>query len=343
MSFLHRNSESAFKPPLGGLGVVQKGEGTRVNKKITTFEKNYSFMEDIKTHPLYRKHDIDSALNSLWHFYKSHFVTLFIISAAMSLITQYISSTLNIQEFQQLAMSDPAAALETMKREFMVPIIIIMLISLVFTLVIQHYIIYRPLGMSFTDSLVRSMKYFPAFLIMMILMAFLAAFAMIIGILALIIGVFFTALYALVIYLFILPVMMVEGPDIGNTISRSFGLAHKHFWSNMGWSAVMLILVIVISVVLSGIVALPFAGSLFKSVFNKDTAAAVSIAKNPVFIILTGLVGALTTPVLPIFSCVLYFNARAREEDSTKIVVSEEYKPTIDDLYSKPRNPEADN
>jgi hypothetical protein len=300
-------------------------------------------MEDIKNHPLYRKHDIDSALSSLWQFYKSNFVPLFILSAIMSLITQYIASSINLQELQQQAISDPAAALETIKQQFMVPGLIIMVTSLLFTLILQHYIIYKPLGMSFTDSLIRSLKYFPAFLVMMILMSIFMAFALMIGILALIIGVFFTALYALVIYLFILPVLMVEGPNIGNTISRSFSLAHRNFWPNMGWSAVLIILVVVASVVLSGIIALPFAGSLFKSVFSQDPSAAVELAKNPVFIILSGLAGALTTPLLPIFSCILYFNARAREDENTQIVVNQEYRPTVDDLYSKPRDTEPGN
>ena len=300
-------------------------------------------MEDIKNHPLYRKHDIDSALSSLWQFYKSNFVTLFILSAIMSLVTQYIAASINLQELQQLAFSDPGAALEELKKNFMVPGIIIFAVSLIFTLIIQHYIIYKPLGMSLMNSLLNSLKYFPVFIILMILMLFFVAFALMVGILALIIGVFFTALYALVIYLFILPVMMVEGPHIGSIISRSFGLAHRSFWPNMGWSAVLIILVIVISVVLSGIIALPFAGSLFKSVFSQDPSAAVEMAKNPVFIILSSLAGALTTPLLPIFSCILYFNARAREDESTKIVVNEEFRPTIDDLYSKPRDPETGN
>jgi len=45
LSFLHRNTESVFKPPLGGLGVVQKGEiGTKGKRKKR--QKTEDGMED---------------------------------------------------------------------------------------------------------------------------------------------------------------------------------------------------------------------------------------------------------------------------------------------------------
>ena len=51
-------------------------------------------MDQFSNHPLYRKHNIDSAMSSLWEFYKKKFLSLFLISFAMSLVIQYASTML---------------------------------------------------------------------------------------------------------------------------------------------------------------------------------------------------------------------------------------------------------
>jgi len=43
-------------------------------------------MEPIENHPLYRAHTIDTAMNSLWEFYKKRFIPLFLISLVMGLV-----------------------------------------------------------------------------------------------------------------------------------------------------------------------------------------------------------------------------------------------------------------
>jgi hypothetical protein len=174
----------------------------------------------------------------------------------------------------------------------------------------------------------------------MILLAFFGTIAIFIGVFALIIGALFAGLYVLTIYLFILPLLMVEGPNIGNTISRSFSLTHRNFWQNIGWVSVFLILLIVVSVVLSAVVMMPFAGDFLKNILHPGEAT-TSYVSNPIYIFLSALATAVTFPVLPIFSCVLYFNARASEDEiKTVEPVQTEYRPTVDDLYAKPRQDE---
>jgi hypothetical protein len=53
-------------------------------------------MEPISSHPLYKAHTIDSAMNSLWEFYTKKFITLFLVSFVMGLILQYLSSMIRI-------------------------------------------------------------------------------------------------------------------------------------------------------------------------------------------------------------------------------------------------------
>ncbi len=98
-------------------------------------------MDQLRNHPLYQKHTIDSAMNSLWGFYKKNFLTLFLTSFVMSLIIQYISSRLNINDLQNI--KDPKEILEKVK-EFIWPIVLLSLVSLVFSLIIHYYVIYNP-------------------------------------------------------------------------------------------------------------------------------------------------------------------------------------------------------
>jgi hypothetical protein len=295
-------------------------------------------MDPFTNHPLYKRHNIDSAMNSLWKFYKKKFLTLFIASFVMSLIIQYASSLVNMKELSSV--TDPMIFVEKIK-DMLIPILIISLINLLFTTILQYYIIYNPIDNenTFLTSIVKSLKYFIPYLIIMILLAFAGSIAIVLGIFVLIVGAFFAMLYVVTIYLFILPVMMVEGVNIGSTITRTIALTHKHFWTNLGWVAVFIIVMLVISVVFSGIILLPFSGSFLKTILKpEDAGTLVDVTTKPLFIFLSAVVSALTLPVMPIFACILYFNGRAGEEKIQQIIIPdpESNKVRVEDLYAKP-------
>jgi hypothetical protein len=173
----------------------------------------------------------------------------------------------------------------------------------------------------------------------MIFLALAGTIAIALGIFVLIIGAFFAMLYVATLYMFILPVMMVEGNNIGSTITRTIKLTHKNFWSNIGWVSIFIIIMLVISVILSGIILLPFTGSFIKTIVNPDdTAKLADVTTKPLFIILSAIVNALTLPIMPIFACILYFNGKATEEQNQATVVlsPEENRVKVEDLYAKP-------
>jgi hypothetical protein len=295
-------------------------------------------MNQFSNHPLYQKHTIDSVMSSMWDFYKKKFVPLFIISLVMSFIMQYVSTFINIKEIQSI--TDPMLMMQKLSG-YIVPILVISLVNLLFTTIMQYYIIYNPIGNKATivDSVINSLRYFIPYLIIMVFLVFAGTIAIVLGLLALVVGVFFSMLYILTIYLFILPVMMVEGANIGHTINRTISLTHKNFWTNLGWVAVCVILLLVISILLSGLILIPFTGNFIKTITNPDSAGSVAdMTTNPVYLALSAIVGALTLPILPIFACILYFNGRAREEiDQAVIQVNPENdKVRVEDLYAKP-------
>ena len=295
-------------------------------------------MDLFSNHPLYKRHNIDSAMNSLWEFYKKKFLTLFIMSFVMSLVIQYASTLVNMKELSSI--SDPMILLEKIK-DLIIPIMLISLINLLFATILQYYVIFNPVDSSNTvfNSIVRSLKYFIPYLIIMILLAFAGSIAIVLGVFVLIVGAFFAMLYVVTIYLFILPTMMVEGSNIGATITRTIKLTHKHFWSNIGWVAVFIIVMLVISVVFSGIIMLPFSGSFVKTIINPQDAGAIAdISANPIFIVLSAIVSALTMPLMPIFASILYFNGKAGEEQIMQVPVPdpENNRVRVEDLYAKP-------
>lgn len=295
-------------------------------------------MDQFSNHPLYRKHNIDSAMSSLWEFYKKKFLSLFIMSLVMSLVIQYASTMVNVKELSTI--TDPMILLEKIK-DILVPILIISLINLLFTTILQYYIIFNPVNSSNTvfASVIRSLKYFIPYLIIMVLLAFAGTIAIVLGIFVLIVGAFFAMLYFVTLYLFILPVMMVEGTNIGSTITRTITLAHKKFWSNIGWVAVFIIIMLVVSVIFSSIILLPFTGSFIKTIASPENASkALDVATNPLFIILSAIVSALTLPLMPIFACILYFNGKAGEDQTEpiKLTDTENNRVRVEDLYAKP-------
>jgi len=295
-------------------------------------------MDNFRNHPLYRIHNIDSAMNSLWEFYRRNFLPLFLMSVVMSLIIQYSSTIIDLKDIQ--SETDPFVIIEKMK-VFLIPMLIISLINLLFTTILQHYIIHRPIDSNnnIISSVLKSFRYYIPYLIIIILLSVTGTIAIALGLFVLVVGAFFAIIYVITLYLFILPVMMVEGTDISSTISRVFSLANRNFWANFGWVATFLILVIVVSVILSGIALLPFAGSFIKTLFNPEEATtAADLTKNPLFFILSSLANALTLPLMPIIASILYFNGKAREDHEKKDIqpVIKEERVRVEDLYAKP-------
>lgn len=132
-------------------------------------------MNNFTEHPLYGKNNADSAISALWGFYKKHFLFLFSVSLILSFITSYVSAGMNINEIQSV--TDPQEILLKMK-EYIMPMLIISLISLFFSTILHYYVIYYPLDSerSISECCVKSLRYFIPYLIMVVLLSFLDLF-----------------------------------------------------------------------------------------------------------------------------------------------------------------------
>ena len=295
-------------------------------------------MNDFSKHPLYGAHTIDTAMNSLWSFYKNNFVMLFLMSLVMASILQY--AMMSLVDIQALQVETDINVLMEKFSEQMGGLGIIVLANFLFTVIIQTYIMFSPLDedVSMVDLTIKALRYSIPYVIILIFFSAFAGIAIVLGLFAFVIGAIFAVIYVIMLYLFILPVMMAEKADIGYTIGRVAGMAHKKFWSNYAFVAVFIGLFLIISFMASILILAPFTGDFLASIFNPDGAANVAdITQKPLYIVLSVIVNAIMLPFIPILSALIYFSAKAREENQTHDYIRiEETRVTVEDLYAKP-------
>ncbi len=295
-------------------------------------------MIDFFKHPLNKKYDLDTALGSIWDFYKTWFISLFIISFVFSLIITYISGRVNLSDVYSV--TDPEEMMAII-RSMIGPYALIILFTFLFSMILQYYIIRKPVNPDsniFSIGATSIVKFFLPLLVLYILLSLFAVVAVTLGIFILFVGALFAVIYVVLIAAFISPVLMIENRGIGETITTTISLAHKRFWPNIGWVVVFGIIVMVISLVLGAIIMIPFGGSFLKTIMNPENASDIlNLTSKPSFILLNALANAITMPLFQIFSLVLYFNARS---DIVGEVISNQQsnddggKVTIEDLYA---------
>jgi hypothetical protein len=280
---------------------------------------------------------MDSVISSLWEFYKNNFLVLFLTSFVIAIGMQLIMPKMNFGDISSY--TDPMQLLD-MYKGLMVPFLGMAAISILLNVILQYYVMYHPLEEhpNIFEAAFKSLKYIPAYIIILILFSIMAVFAILVGVIIFIVGVFFAAFWLAMVFMFILPILMGEGTNIGNAISRTFSLSHRGFWSNMGWVALLILIIMVFSFIISGLIMIPFSGTLFKVISHPEEAAnAMNFMTNPIYIVLSAILSALITPIMPIFSAILYFNARSRETAVVSPVQNNEPdKVRVEDLYAKP-------
>ncbi|MFO7574263.1 MAG: hypothetical protein R6W67_03810 [Bacteroidales bacterium] len=274
-------------------------------------------MNSYKQHPLYRKHTLDTAMSGLWEFYKSHFAPLFLISFIFSVAVNFFSLTVDYDRLMEASMEQDMETIREMMTQMLIMVIPVILITLYAFVFLSLYTLERPVNSTnYLKILAESFKYLLTYTIIFILFIPVIGFSLVIGIIALIIGILFSIIWLTALFAFFAPLLMAEGNDITNAIVRSFRLLHRHFGSNIGWTAVFIVIIFLISLVISGLSMIPFAGSFLQTMANPDEVTNIlEVAKNPVFILFSSALNALIMPLFPIFSFILYFNAKAWEDD----------------------------
>jgi len=296
-------------------------------------------MNNYQNHPLAGATDLDSAFNKLWYFYKKYFIGLYIISVVSALLTSLFTKNIDLASFQTVS-SDPEAAFELMK-SMAGPYTLMMLVSLLFVVVLHVWVLERPAGEPgfaapmLKMTLVALVPYLVAMVILTVIMTLLVT----VGIVLLVLPGLFALFYMATVIMFAMPVTLVETRNPFEVIRRSFRLAHKNLWPNLGWVVVVLLIIVIASMLLSALVMLPFTGTFMRSFADPEQAASLlDMRRNPLFIGLNALTTALVTPLMPILAFLLYFRNRS-EEAVVEITTDNDGAVRVEDLYP----PVADN
>ena len=294
-------------------------------------------MNNYQNHPLAGAVDLDSAMAKLWAFYKKYFIGLYVISVVLALVSSAVTAGIDLSALQTT--TDPYEMLKMMKG-MAGPYAIMIISSLVAGVLLHTWVLERPMGESdFVASLLRkSLVALVPYIVTMIIFSIIAAVLTAIGLVMLVLPGFFAIFYIATVMVFAMPVTLVETSNPARVVPRSFALAHRNLWPNMGWMIVLILIIIVISLVISALVMIPFSGSFIRSLTNPEEASSIiELARNPIYVGLSALTSSLITPVLPILAFILYFKNRAEE---VAVETAEEKNDTVkvEDLY--PRMPE---
>ena len=294
-------------------------------------------MNDYKNHPLAGAVNIDSAMTKLWDFYKKYFPGMYVISVVLALLTSLASAGIDTSMLQSAY--DPEEMLQLMKG-MAGPYLLVMLISLVFGVILHAWVLDRPMGeQGFPVILIRktAISLIPFLLVMIVLMT-IGVIMIALGLVLLVLPGFFAMFYIATVAMFALPLTLTESRNPAHVLTRSFTLAHRNLWPNMGWVIVVMLIVLVISLVIGAIIMIPFSGSFIRSIGNPEEVTAIlEINSNPLYIALSALTTSLVTPVFPILAFILYFRNRNEEPEQEAAEVNDEGLK-VEDLY--PRNPE---
>jgi len=291
-------------------------------------------MQNYPNHPLAGAKDLDTAMNKLWDFYKKYFVGLYVISLVSALLSSLISSSLDLSGLQST--TDPEQMFAALK-QMALPYVLLIAVALIMSVILHAFVLEKPMGQDFSYAKIlrnSAIVLFP-YLLVMIVLGLASSIVMMIGFFLLVLPGLFAIVYCATIMTFALPVALAESRNPGSIIERSFKLSHRNLWPNIGWIVVIILIVLVISIVIAGLLMLPFTGTFFKAFANpEDATALVDMAKNPVYIALSSVTTAFVTPVFPILAFILYF--RNREDiDNDQVQPVEENRVTVDDLYPK--------
>ncbi len=292
-------------------------------------------MKSYHDHPLTGATDIDSAFNKLWSFYKKYFAGLWLISVAASLLSSLLLSGIDTTSMQGI--TDPQELIAFLK-PYRVPYLLALLVTLLLSLLLHAWILLRPgssegyLGELLKVSLTTLIPYMAVMIIVIVSATMLIS----IGLVLLILPGLFALFYMITVGLFVMPVMLTETTSPLKAFARAFRLTHTRLWPNVGWVTVMILMLVVVAIMISAITMVPFTGSLIRSLGNHEEAAtAVELARNPLYIGVSSLTGALVTPVLPILAFILYFRSRGTGEAVTVTESTESQRVRVEDLYPK--------
>lgn len=283
-------------------------------------------MIDIKNHSLFKDMEVDSVLTNVFRIYLKKFVTLFIYSFVAVFLMQLVFYQLGFWEMYKVSFTDTEDFLRIYS-QLMGKIAIVSVTSIVIYGVLNsflvNYLIKGDLDPSLSSGEIfgESVKKYAIHMIFFLILSTLILIAgMFVGIIAFIIGMFFALIYLGTVLIPGGTIVVAEDKNAIEAIGRTFKLVHKDFWPVLGSLVLFVLIMILISLVLTAVMAIPFVISFIDNWGEVENVAEMF---NTNFydigiwsVILNSLVSAATYPLYAIISVVLYFKLIYKENKS---------------------------
>lgn len=278
-------------------------------------------MDDYRKNPYFKKMNIDVLFQSTWELYKKYFGLFYFYSFIVVVLMQFASSSLlepyldNIQSLN----TNPEMATVIIKQAFI--LLLITVIAYTFLYMFLTYILLNPTAKTITQqvSLLGELtrKHYLPILVATLIATVLLILGATIGVFFLIIGSFIVALYLGSVFFIIIPLSITESTGSTTAISRCFKLVHTNLWNTIGRVLVFFALFLIVSMFISIITMIPFAGDFFDMIKNPAAsmdASSGNILSNPFQFLLSSAGNALLLPFMPIFSTLIYLNLKFNED-----------------------------
>ena len=279
-------------------------------------------MIDIKQHSLYKAMEVDSILANIFNIYLKKFWILFAFSFIGVFIIQMIFYYLGFFELMQI--DDPEELLRTFSLLFK-KVGIVSISSVVIYGILNSFLVSylfnsdldpkANAGEFFIESISKYSVHMIFFLMLTILIFIAGAF---VGILALIIGLFVAMLYLGTVFMIGGAIVVAEEKNAIDTIGRCFNLTHKDFWPALGTFVLFILIMILISIVMSALVSIPFVIMFFENFRETGSILeAFSIQNYDIGIwavVISSITSAITYPLYAILSVVLYLKLKFTED-----------------------------
>ena len=282
-----------------------------------------------KEFPFYQQTTLELIFNNTVEIYRKFFGWLFFYSFLFLLLMNVISGYLIADQFQDLEqLVDHPELMVGVFSSLGKYLFIFWLGYSLYYLFIHYFIIVKYLepekshGVMFMDIL---KKYYLKYLIITLLSSLIIGLGTMIGILALIIGSVVAAIFLSVSLVPITPILIVEETGIWETIKRSFRLVLKDFWQILGFLIIFYLIYMLFSLIFGAIAMAPYAGSFFFNLLHpaEDTSTITNsfqLLNQPVYLILNSLLTALITPLVPVFTVLIYFHLKFKEDQEGKMM-----------------------
>ncbi|MCG8410644.1 MAG: hypothetical protein MI739_05085 [Bacteroidales bacterium] len=284
-------------------------------------------MIDIKKHSLYKTMEFDDILSNVYNVYRKNFWKLFLFCFLGVFLFQFLSYQLGFSQFQ--GVSDPNEMYDIlMSLRGKIGILIVLNFSIygLLNVFIVNFLIKKEFDskLHFGNLLIDTVKkYWIHAVFFMFLSGLMVVLGMIFGVIAFIVGMFLALIYLLVVVTPGITIIVAEAKNAIEAIGRCFILVHKDFWKSVGVCVVCFLVVILLSLILTGITSASYVFSLLSETNNSESLMEAMQQAGGVgwgTIIINSIFSIIIYPIFPILSFVMYFNLRHKEDSLQEVV-----------------------